>query len=126
MPPVELLRHKGLSLSVYMSINWFPFSNYSLPKPNVLELKHIGNYHQTHIKVGGVTFTIFELGPFLHGKVCTFAIPAFQLYFDSTKCYETIPKYNSFNWDCITFTIPELSLFCLLLNKRAPKHLCNL
>lgn len=28
MPPVELLRHKGLSLSVYMSINWFSFSNY--------------------------------------------------------------------------------------------------
>ena len=49
-PAARRRGHLVLPLSVRTSRNWFPFSNLSLPQPNVLKLIHNAYYHKTQIK----------------------------------------------------------------------------
>ena len=45
-----VLRFTLVRLYVRTSQNWFPFSNFSLPQPNVMKLAHNAYYHKTQIK----------------------------------------------------------------------------
>ena len=64
----------------------FPFSNCSLPQPNVMKLIHNANTpkHISSLNFGGVTFTVLELCPFTNGKVAELFVSVLKL--DIRRC----------------------------------------